>query len=236
MLLADIGKTDAAAADVKKLFDGKDDRDTYLSLAEVYDKGKRWDDMAKALDSAEKLSENQDEKESVWFSRGAMFEKTNKVDAAEKEFRKILNDNPGKTNPAVMNYLGYMLADRNLRLQEALGFINQAITEAHNNGANLDSLGWVYFKLGRMSEAEENMRRAVEHTPRDPSIRDHYGDVLMRQSKVKEAINQWQASLKEWDSSSPSELDPAQVSKVKNKLENAKVRLAKEGSPNSNKR
>ena len=79
------------------------------------------------------------------------------------------------------------------------------------------------------------LRRAVELTPRDPSIRDHLGDVLLRQSKVKEAIVQWQASLKEWELSSPAELEPAEMAKVKNKLENAKVRLAKEGAPNSNK-
>jgi tetratricopeptide (TPR) repeat protein len=234
MLLAELGKTDAAAADVKKLFDGKTDRDTYLSLAEVYNKGKRWDDMTKALDAAEKLSESKDEKEGIWSKRGEMYEKMNKVDLAEEEFRKILNGSP--KNAFALNYLGYMLADRNLRLQESLGLINQALAVDPNNGAFLDSLGWVYFKLGRMDEAEDNMRRAVEHTPHDPSIRDHYGDVLLRQAKVKEAIAEWQVSLKEWESSSPSELDQALVAKVKNKLESAKVRLAREGTPSSNKR
>jgi hypothetical protein len=58
------------------------------------------------------------------------------------------------------------------------------------------------------------------------------GEVLMRESKVKEAIAQWEISLKEWNASSPADLEPDEVAKVKNKLEGAKVRLAREGSRN----
>jgi Putative Zn-dependent protease, contains TPR repeats len=203
----------------------------YLKLAEVYDKGKRFDEMAKALDAAEKLSESRDEKEGVWFMRGAMFEKMKKLDQAEAEFRKVLDGNPD--NPAALNYLGYMLADKNVRLQEALTMITKALAKEPNNGAYLDSLGWVYFRLGRLSEAEENLRRALERTPRDPTVHDHLGDVLMKQSKVKDAIGQWQSSLKEWDTSAPADVDPVEIAKVKSKLESAKVRLANQGGPNN---
>ncbi len=220
-------------ADVKKLIDGKNDRETYKALAEIYEKGKRFDDMAKALDAMEKLSDKKQDKEDVWFLRGAMFERMKKVDPAEAQFRKILDIDPN--NAPALNYLGYMLADRNLRLPEAVQYIIKALDQEPNNGAYLDSLGWAYFKMGKLDEAEENMRRAVERTPRDPSILDHFGDVLLRQSKLKEAIVEWQASLKEWELSSPAELEPAEMAKVKNKLESAKVRLAKEGAPNSNK-
>ncbi len=230
-LLADLGKTDAAAADVKKLMDGKNDRAIYLKLAEVYDKGKRFDEVAKALDAAEKLSESKEEKEGVWFARGAMFEKMKKLEPAEAEFRKVLEVNP--ESDATLNYLGYMLADRNVRLQEALTMITKALARSPNNGAYLDSLGWVYFRLGRLSEAEENLRRAVDRTPRDPTVHDHLGDVLMKESKVKEAIAQWQTSLKEWDASAPADLEPAEIAKVKTKLESAKVRLANQGGPNN---
>ena len=231
VLLADLGKIDAAAADVKKLQDGKNDRLVFLKLAEIYDKGKRFDEMAKALDAAEKLSDSKDEKEGVWFMRGAMFEKMKKLEQAEAEFRKVLEGTPD--HPAALNYLGYMLADRNVRLQEALSMITKALAKEPNNGAYLDSLGWVYFRLGRLSEAEENLRRALERTPRDPTVHDHLGDVLMKQSKVKDAIGQWQASLKEWDTSAPADVDPTEIAKVKSKLESAKVRLANQGGPNN---
>jgi tetratricopeptide (TPR) repeat protein len=157
-----------------------------------------------------------------------MYERMNKVDLAEVEFRKVLKFDP--ESAGAMNYLGYMLADRNLRLPEALELITKALDKDPGNGAYLDSLGWVYYKLGRLPEAEENLRRAVAKTPRDPTVHDHMADVLMKESKVREAAAQWQTSLKEWDSSSPAELRPDEISQVKSKLEGAKVRLAKEGS------
>src|SRR6266481_549671 len=131
-----------------------------------------------------------------------------KNEAAEAEFRKVLQVNPA--NAGALNYLGYMLADRNVRLQEALQLITKALEKEPNNGAYLDSLGWVYYRLGRLPEAEENLRRALAKTPRDATVHDHLGDVLLHQSKVKEAIVQWQASLKEWESSAPADLEPAE--------------------------
>jgi len=225
-LLAEMGKTDAAVADVKKLLDGKNDRAIQLALSELYVKGKKFDDAAKALDAAEKLSESQEDKIDVWFKRGAMFERMKNVPAAETEFRKVLAVMPD--NPATLNYLGYMLTDRNLRLPEALAMIQKAVDRDPNNGAYLDSLGWVFFKLGRIPEAEDNMRRAVEQTPHDPTMRDHYAEVLFKASKVREAIAQWEASLQEWQTSSPAELEPAEVAKVRDKLENARVQLARQ--------
>jgi tetratricopeptide (TPR) repeat protein len=225
-LLAEMGKTDAAAADVKKLLDGKNDRAIQLKLAEVYVKGRKFDDAAKAIDAAEKLSESQEEKIDVWFQRGAMFERQKNVPAAEAEFRKVLAVMPD--NPATLNYLGYMLTDRNLRLPEALAMIQKAVDRDPNNGAYLDSLGWVFYRLGRLPEAEDNMRRAVELTPHDPTMRDHYAEVLFKASKVREAIAQWEASLREWQTSSPAELDTAEVTKVRDKLENARVQLARQ--------
>jgi tetratricopeptide (TPR) repeat protein len=225
-LLADLGKNDQAIAEVKKLMDGKNDRETELALAQLYDKGRKFDDAAKALDAAEKLSANDDEKESVWFSRGVMYERMKKIDAFEAEFRKVLKVDPDNHN--ALNYIGYVLADRNLRLQESLDLITKALELSPENGAYLDSLGWVYFRLGRLPEAEENLRRAVAKTPSDPTVHDHLAQVLMAESKVQEAIQQWQISLKNWDAGAPADLEPAEVAKVKSNLTNAQSRLAKE--------
>ena len=148
---ADMGKTDAAAAVIKKQLDQKKDTATYLQLAQIYDKGKKFDDEAKAIDQAEKVAQSKDEKINVWFQRGAMLEKMNKVEPAEAEFRKVLDLDP--THAEALNYLGYMLADRNMKLNEALQLVNKALDEDPNNGAFLDSLGWVYYKLGRLPEA-----------------------------------------------------------------------------------
>lgn len=228
-LLAEIGKGDQAITEMKKLLGGKDDRETYLSLAQLYDKTKNYGEMAKAIDAAEKLAESKEDRESTHFMRGAMFEKLKKYDAAEEEFRKVLEINPESSS--AMNYLGYMLADRNIRLPEAHALITKALEYEPHNGAYLDSLGWVLYRMDKLPEAEEHLLRALERARRDPAIHDHLGDVYFRQGRLKEAIVQWQNALQSWETTARSEVDPAEVAKVQKKLESAKVRLAKESSP-----
>jgi tetratricopeptide (TPR) repeat protein len=228
VVLADMGKVDAGAAEMKKLIDSKAGSDAYITLAQIYEKGKKYDDAAKALDQGEKASQSPEEKQRIWMTRATLFDKMKKHDASEAEYRKVLAVDP--QDAGALNDLGYALADRNIRLPEALQMITKAIELDPNNGAYLDSLGWVYFRLNRLPEAEENLRKAIQFTPRDPTVHDHLGEVLMRESKVKEAVAQWEVSLKEWNSSSPADLEPAEVAKVRNKLEGAKVRLAREGS------
>ncbi len=227
-VLADLGRTDEAVAILNKQLGEKKDRDTWLALAQVYEKGKRYDDMAKAIDEAEKLSQSKDDRETVYFMRGALYEKLKKYDQAEAEFRKVIEMNP--ENSSAMNYLGYMLAERGERLPEAMQLINKALELEPNNAAYLDSLGWVFFRLDRLPEAEQQLKLALERLTRDPTVHDHLGDVYFRQGKLKEAIGQWEASLKEYQTGAPAENEPQEVAKVQKKLEGARVRLAKESS------
>jgi len=227
-LLAEMGRGDEAAAEVKKLFKGEDDKDAWFALAQVYEKAKNYREMGRSLDAVEKLAAASDEKVNVYFMRGAMYERMKQYDPAEKEFRKVLDLDPD--NASVLNYLGYMLADRNVRLEDAHGMISRAVEQDPHNGAYLDSLGWVLFRMGKLDDAEMYLRRALEQTSRDPTVHDHLADVLTRQGKLKEAVTEWEVSLKEWDSSSPSDRDPDEVAKVTKKLEGARVRLAQESS------
>ena len=225
-VLAEVGRADDAAAELKKLLDGKNDRETYISLAQVYEKAKNYTEMAKSIDAADKLSDSKEEKESIAFMRGAMYEKMKKYDAAETEFRKVLELNP--KNASALNYLGYMLADRNTRVSDALDFIKQALELDPDNGAYLDSLGWAYYRSGDLPKAEEYLRRAIDRFSKDPTVHDHLGDVYFKQGNLKDAIEHWQLSLKEWENSSPSERDASEMAKVQKKLDSAKVRLARE--------
>lgn len=225
-LLAETGRVDDAAKDVRTLLDGKADREVYLSLAQIYEKGKNYAEMGRAIDSAEKLSTSDEEKENLFFMRGAMLEKMKDFDGAEKEFRKVLAANP--ENSSAMNYLGYMLADRNVRLPEALDLIQKAVNREPNNGAYLDSLGWAYFRTGKLNEAESALLRAIERVPHDPTVHDHLGDVYQKQGRIKDAVAQWERSLQEWKKSTPSEQDATEIAKVQKKLDSGKVRLARE--------
>jgi len=225
-VLSDLGKTDAAVAEARRLADGKNDRDVDLNLSDIYEKAKNFGEMAKVLDAAEKLSLTSAEKQDVAFRRGAMYERMKNYPAAEAEFHKVLEMNPD--NDAALNYLGYMLADRNVRLDEARDLISKAVAHEPNSGAYLDSLGWVYFRLNRLPEAEDKLREALRYMSRDPTVHDHLGVVYFRYGKIRDAISQWQSSLREYEAGPPSDMDHSEFSKVQRKLEDAKVRLAKE--------
>jgi tetratricopeptide (TPR) repeat protein len=227
-VLAESGKYDQAISELKTLLDGKSDREIQLTMAQVYDKQKNYAEMAKSVDAAEKLSESKEEKEGIYFTRGAMLEKQKNFEGAEREFRKVIEVNPN--NASALNYLGYMYADRNVKLTEAHQMITKALEIDPNNGAYLDSLGWVLYRMDKLPEAEQNLKLAIERTGKDPTVYDHLGDVQFKQGKVKEAITQWQQSLKEYETAPVSDRDPAEVAKVQKKLDSAKVRLAKESA------
>jgi tetratricopeptide (TPR) repeat protein len=224
---ADLGQFKEAEATLKSLLDGKSDRDIWISLAQIYEKSKNWMAMGQAIDAAGKLSESAEEKEAITFLRGAMFERMKHYDQAEVEFRNVLKVNPNSAS--ALNYLGYMLADRNVRLNEALEMIRKAVDQEPTNSAFLDSLGWVYYRMNKLEDAEENLRRSLQqYGGRDPTVYDHLGDVCLSRNKLNDAIKQWERSLKEWQSAAPSEADPAEVAKIQKKLEKARVRLASE--------
>jgi tetratricopeptide (TPR) repeat protein len=227
-LLADMGKVDEAVAELGAL-KGDHERETQLAIAELYEKAKRYDDMRKPLDVAEKLSEAKQDKETVYFMRGAMYERIKNYDGAEAEFRKVLELNPD--NASALNYLGYMYADRGVRLDEAQKLISRALELEPENGAYLDSLGWVYYRENKLDEAERALVRALakKEIGGDPTVHDHLGDVYFKLGKTKDAITQWQASLKEAEvADNQSEMEPGELATIGKKLEDAKVRLAKE--------
>jgi predicted Zn-dependent protease len=98
-----------------------------------------------------------------------------------------------------------------------------------DNGAYLDSLGWVYFRQNKLELAEDQLRKALEKLDNDPTVHDHLGDIYAKEGKIREAIAQWQASVKEYETNPPTDADPQDVVKVTKKLESARVRVAKEG-------
>jgi tetratricopeptide (TPR) repeat protein len=228
-LFADQGKTDESVAELRKMLDGKSDLVVELRIAEAYQKGHNFAESAKTLDAAEKLAKDDKSRASVFFTRGALYERQKKFDLAEKEFRRVLDADP--KNASALNYLGYMLADQNVRLPEAQDYIKRAVDLDPGNYAFLDSLGWVYFRLNRLDDAEQQLGRSLQLMEKDPTIHDHLGDVYFKEGKLKLAISQWQSSLKAWSSSAPSDLEPDEVAKVQKKLDGARVKLAKEQTP-----
>jgi len=229
--LADMGQVDQSIADVRSLLKGgAEDRDIYVRLGIIYTRAKRYDDAEQALAKAEQLSSKPDEKSYVDFLRGDMYQRQKMYDQAEAEFRKVLAAT-SPTDPqsaATLNYLGYMNADRGVKLDESLNLVKQALSFEPNNPAYLDSLGWVYFKLGKYDLAEENLNKAAAHMGSDPTVQEHLGDLYQKTGRLKLAAAHWDRAVQEWNRTIPAEQDTDAFAKVQQKLDAAKVKLAKE--------
>jgi tetratricopeptide (TPR) repeat protein len=224
LLMADLGLTDAAANELKAMSNFSKDRDALLTLAQVQDKARRFEDERKSLDSADAASKSPEEKQQIEFARGAMYEREKNYDAAEKSFRSVLEADPENHN--ALNYLGYMYADRGIRLEEALQLISKALDLDPDNGAYEDSLGLVYYRLNKLDQAADELRLAVDKVGKDPTVHDHLADVYFKQGKIREAIQQWETSVSEWKVAAPGDQDPVELAKVTKKLEGARVRVA----------
>jgi tetratricopeptide (TPR) repeat protein len=231
--LADTGELDKAVVDIRSMLKGgPEDRDVYLRLGIIYTRAKSWNEALEALAKAEQLSTKPDDKAAVQFLRGDLYQREKMFDQAEVEFRKVLAAS-SPTDPqsaATLNYLGYMNADRGVKLEESLNYIKQAVTFEPNNGAYLDSLGWVYYKLGKYDQAEENLTKAEAHMNNDPTVQEHLGDLYQKTGRLKLAAAHWERSVQEWNKTVPAEQDTEAYAKVQQKLDAAKVKLAKEES------
>ncbi len=231
--LADTGQLDQAVADMRSMLKGgPEDRDVYVRLGIVYTRAKQWNDALQALAKAEEVSTKADDKAYVLFLRGDLYQRQKNFDAAEVEFKKVLSMTP-PTDPqaaATLNYLGYMNADRGVKLEESLNLIKQALTFEPNNPAYLDSVGWAYFKLGKYDLAEDNLNKAASHMGSDPTVQEHLGDLYQKTGRLKLAAAHWDRAVQEWNRTVPAEQDSEAFAKVQQKLDAAKVKLAKEDS------
>ena len=129
----------------------------YLALAQMYADVSRGPQAVKLLQDAQAKFPAST---AIVFELGATFEKQKDFAGAETAFRQVLAREP--EHAAALNYLGYMLAERGERLDESVEYLKRALAIEPDNGSFLDSLGWAYFKAGKLDLAEENLRRAAE--------------------------------------------------------------------------
>jgi tetratricopeptide (TPR) repeat protein len=113
------------------------------------------------------------------FARASAFERLGTFDRAAELFRTLVDIDPD--DAAAANYLGYMLADRNMDLDEAFDLIIRAVALDPENAAYLDSLGWVHFRRGELEEAERWIRRAIDlgGDAGDGTLYCHLGEILL---------------------------------------------------------
>ena len=222
-MLGEQGQVDEAAQKLQALITGKpgdDDLEVYRALAQVYSQAKRFPEAEAAAQKALSASSKPDDQKYTYFLLGSIYEHEKKYDLAERQFKKVLDADP--LNAAAANYLGYMLADRGIRLEESVKYIQKAVQLEPNNGAYLDSLGWAYLKMNRTDLAAPPLEKAAHLIQDDPTILDHLGQLYLQMGKRQQAEQAWERALKEWPTAVGSDFDADQAAKVKHQLEELK--------------
>jgi tetratricopeptide (TPR) repeat protein len=161
-------------------------------------------DSARAVFSV--LVAEEPENVNFLFACAAALERTGALDSSVLLFKKVLALEP--EHAQALNYLGYTWADRNENLEEALKMIEKALEAEPENGAFLDSYGWVLFRMGKLKEAEQYIKKALAKNDKDAIIVEHLGDIYWAQGKKEEARAQYRKA---------AEMDPENAS-LKEKL------------------
>jgi tetratricopeptide (TPR) repeat protein len=127
------------------------------------------------------------------FELGSILERSGDKPAAEKIFLTLLEKHP--ENAQTLNYLGYMWADSGVNLERAAEMLVKAVTQEPRNGAYVDSLGWVYYRQGKLDLAEKYLTDATHLLPRDATVKEHLGDVFAKRGDATRALSMYRAAL-----------------------------------------
>ncbi len=131
--------------------------------------------------------------ESFYLQYGAACERAGEFKKAEAIFEECIANHP--RGHRALNYLAYMWAERGERLDRALVYIDRALAEAPDNGAYVDTRGWIYFRQGDYEKALAEIRRAHTLMGDDAEILDHLGDVFHALNNLKDAADYWSRSF-----------------------------------------
>jgi len=188
---------------------GSGDVEPMMAASDVYARLKKFNESARiAKEVTAKNPDNTD----AQFRLGSSLERGGDEAGAEAVFLKLLAARPN--DAATQNYLGYMWADKGVQLERAREMLEKAVGREPRNAAYLDSLGWAYFRLGRIDSAEKNLREAHRREPTDPTIAEHLGDLEMKRGNMAGAIQNWEKAL---------ELQTEEPDRVRQKLERARA-------------
>ena len=188
-------------------------REYVVGLADLYAEQKRTADAVRLLEQAR---QSFGDDQAITMRIANVYEAAGQLDAAEKELRRLMADDP--LNADAMNSLGYMFADRGVRLPEAVELAERAVKIEPDNPAYLDTLGWALFKQGRTDEAAAPLGKAATTLTGNSVIQDHHGDLLAKRGDTAAAIAAWERAL----AGDGEDIDRAAIQK---KIQTAKTKL-----------
>ncbi len=210
------GKVDQGVAAMEEFFRRKqDDPDAYVAMSQVYTDANRGAQAVKVLQDAQSKFPAET---GIAFELGTVLDRQRKFAESEVVFRQLLSKEPD--NAPALNYFGYMLAERGERLNESVDYIKRALAIDPNNGSYLDSIGWAYFKDGKLDLALEHLQRAAQMLATNSLVQDHYAGVLFRVGRYDDAIAAWTKALS-------GDLDSVDRGDIDKKIRGAKQKLPK---------
>jgi predicted Zn-dependent protease len=177
-----------------------------VTVAEAYMQA---GDNTAAVEVLKGAAASRPEELDLQFQLGSVYERTGDRKAAEAAFLAVLEKNPD--HAPTLNYLGYMWAEGSTNLEKAQEMLTRAVGQEPTNGAYVDSLGWVYFRLGKLDLAEKYLTDATRLLPRDATVHEHLGDVLAARGNLDRALQSYRIAL---------DLDPESkdVDKIRSKI------------------
>ncbi|HYZ64008.1 MAG TPA: tetratricopeptide repeat protein [Acetobacteraceae bacterium] len=194
-LLDELGRSDEASRLLDELARQHPDRPEPLTLAgDILRRKNRFPDAAQAYSAAiARLGVPTRAHWPLFYERGVALERAGQWPQAEADFQYALELAPDQ--PSVLNYLAYSWVDRGERLDQARIMLDRALAQRPNDGAIIDSMGWLLLRQGDQEGALSNLERAVELQPEDPVINAHLGDALAAVGRMREAEFQWRRAL-----------------------------------------
>lgn len=148
---------------------------------------------AEAITAFAALVERAPDQRTFAYQYAQLLEEAGRIREAEAALREVLARDPADAN--ALNALGYLFADRGERLDEAVDLVQRALKIEPGNPSYLDSLGWAFFKQGRLDQADAPLTEAAASVPGNSVIQDHLGDLRFRQRRFADAVQAWERAL-----------------------------------------
>jgi tetratricopeptide (TPR) repeat protein len=194
--LAELGRAEEALGLVRPRLKGDaGDFEEYLFMSSLLISAGRGSEAVEAARKALSLAPADDpaRNTNALIMLSSAQERAGDTKGAEATLRQVLAKD--RNNPTALNNLGYFLTEHNRQLDEALGMIELAVRAEPSNPSFLDSLGWVYFKLGKLKEAERSLSEAARRNPASATIQEHLGDLFQRLGRQEKAQASWRKAL-----------------------------------------
>ena len=135
------------------------------------------------------LNENSNIKSDLLYRRGGSYERLGKHKESDEDLLNSLRINPD--DAYVLNYLAYSWLERDYEIDKAFQMLEKAYNFRSDDPYIIDSIGWAYYLIDNYTEAEKYLKRAVELMPDDPTVNDHYGDILWKLNRKIQARYFW---------------------------------------------